>query len=223
VKIFYLCRLDPIDHEEVGNERNSETKERVRERWWYSLAHVCWRWRRILLASASHLDLHLVCTYGTPVADMLAYSPLLPIIIDYTNERRKMTPQDEDGILLALRRRRRVCHIRLWAPLSKLRKLVANMDGEFTMLQVLDIRPVSDDEGPGLVLPETLRAPHIRQFTLNDINFSPAMLNLLPPTPRGQSSQRNELCARCSGPQLWKCVPCSFIYSINQKINTIHI
>ncbi|KAI0276410.1 hypothetical protein BGY98DRAFT_986246, partial [Russula aff. rugulosa BPL654] len=47
----------------------------VEERWWYRLAHVCQRWRNLILGSATYLGLCLVCTYGTPVADMLAHSP----------------------------------------------------------------------------------------------------------------------------------------------------
>ena len=37
-------------------------------------------------ASESHLDLHLVCARGMPVADMMAHSHPVPIIIDYPND-----------------------------------------------------------------------------------------------------------------------------------------
>ena len=52
---------------------------------WYKLAHVCQRWRILILASASYLDIAsaLVCTPGPPVADMLAHSPPIPLIIDH--------------------------------------------------------------------------------------------------------------------------------------------
>ncbi len=56
---------------------------------------------------------------------MLAHSPPLPLIIDYRNEGREVTAQDEEGILLALRRRRRVRRIRLCIPSLSLRRLVA--------------------------------------------------------------------------------------------------
>ena len=41
-------------------------------RWWYKLVHVCRRWWYLILSSPvrRRLGLHLVCTYGTPVADM---------------------------------------------------------------------------------------------------------------------------------------------------------
>ena len=45
------------------------------EHWWYSLAQVCHRWRCVVFESAFFLGASLVCTYGTPLADILAYLP----------------------------------------------------------------------------------------------------------------------------------------------------
>ncbi|KAI9435064.1 hypothetical protein H4582DRAFT_1972589, partial [Lactarius indigo] len=53
------------------------------ERWWYKPIHVCQKWRHLILSSPTRLDLHLVCTYGIPVEEMLSHSPPLPIIIFY--------------------------------------------------------------------------------------------------------------------------------------------
>jgi hypothetical protein len=137
---------------------------------------------------------------------MLAHSPLLPLIIDYGDKDREATVHDEEGILLALRRRRRVRCIRLWMHLSKLRKLVVAMDGEFPTLEYLYIKPVTDDDDNGLILPEIFRAPHLRRFSLRDVTYSPDMLYLLPPAPRIQPSERIDLCAQCNGPQIWRYV-----------------
>jgi len=54
-----------------------------RERWWYKLMHVCRRWllSDLILEFASHLGLSLLCTQRTPVADVLVYSPPLPLVI----------------------------------------------------------------------------------------------------------------------------------------------
>src|SRR5712692_12073835 len=60
-------------------------------RWWYKLAHVCQRWRNLILGSASYLDLSLLCTNG-------------------------ITAEDEEGMILALRQRHRVRHLRLFFP-----------------------------------------------------------------------------------------------------------
>ena len=61
------------------------------------LAHVCQRWRNLILGSASYLDLCLVCTSGKPVADMLTLSPPLPLIIDYDSENGDIGAEDEEG------------------------------------------------------------------------------------------------------------------------------
>ncbi|KAI0247371.1 hypothetical protein BJV78DRAFT_1285605 [Lactifluus subvellereus] len=75
------------------------------ERWWYKLAQVCRKWRYLILASPSRLGLRLVCTHGTPVADMLAHSPPLPLIIDHLHEDGETSGEDEDGIRLPLQQR----------------------------------------------------------------------------------------------------------------------
>ena len=81
LNIFYLYR--PFILGEDINIRFAGGEDWVGERWWYRIAHVCQRWRSLILGSASHLGLFLVCTHGTPVANMLAHSPPLPLVIDY--------------------------------------------------------------------------------------------------------------------------------------------
>ena len=78
LNIFQHYRPIILEEDENDDDRILEGGEWARERWWYKLAHVCRTWRYLILSSASHLRLHLVCTYGTPVADMLAHSPPLP-------------------------------------------------------------------------------------------------------------------------------------------------
>jgi hypothetical protein len=76
--------------------------------------------RYLVLASASYLRLSLLCTSGMPIADMLAHSPPLPLILNYGDGDRDVTLEDEEGILLALRHRHRVCHIHFSMPASGL-------------------------------------------------------------------------------------------------------
>ncbi len=83
LNIFYLYRPVILADDENDDDRILEGGEWGRERWWHKLTHVCRRWRYLILGSASHLGLCLVCAYGTPVADMLAHSPPLPLVIDY--------------------------------------------------------------------------------------------------------------------------------------------
>jgi hypothetical protein len=65
----------------------------------------------LILGSPSHLGVCIVCTYGTPVADVLAHSPPLPLIIDYFDD--TTDTAEEEGILLALEQRNCVRRIRV--------------------------------------------------------------------------------------------------------------
>ena len=173
--ILSFCRpviLDPesksIDADILGGG------EWNRERWWHRLIQVCRSWRYLLLDSAFHLQVSLVCARGTPVADMLAHFPsALPIIIDHFDDDQELTAEDEKGILLALQHRDRVRRIRIIKPTQILQKLVVALDGEFPILEFLFIRhqryhrpaiePITS-----LNFPETFRAPHLRQLLLKN-------------------------------------------------------
>src|SRR5216684_3469427 len=127
-----------------------------RGRWWYKLAHVCQRWRNLILGSASYLHLSLVCRNGTPVANMLAHSLSLPLTVEYISDD-GITAEDEEGIRLALEQRHRVRHLRLVFPVWNLQKLVVAIDEEFPILEFLILKPWAE-ESTVLMLPETLQA-----------------------------------------------------------------
>ena len=112
----------------------------VGERWWYRLAHVCQRRRNLILESAPYLGLPLVCTKGMPVADMLAHSPSLPLVIDHFNVSHDISAEDEIGIIPALKQRHRV---RLWTLVRNVQKLIVTVaiDEEYPVL----IIPQMDD------------------------------------------------------------------------------
>ena len=106
LNVFHLYRPflfgedeeDEFDRIAGGNERWD------RGRWWYKLAHVCQRSRNVVLGSAAYLDVSLVCTNGTPITDMLAHSPPLPLVVDYAlDEDEDMAAEDEEGAILALK------------------------------------------------------------------------------------------------------------------------
>ena len=139
--IFYFCRPSIFVESEAENDvRLIEGGKWNRERWWYRLIQVCRRWRYIVLDSAIHLQVSLVCGRGTPVADMLAHSPPVPLIIDHIDEEyHVLTPEDEEGIILALQNRDRVRRIRITKSVSILQKLVIALDGEFPILEFLFI------------------------------------------------------------------------------------
>ena len=167
--VFYLLRPFLLGEDEDDNVRFwGGRKSWTHGRWWYRLAHVCQRWRAIILGSASHLDLSLVCTYGTHVADMLAHSPHLPLVVDhyYTPKGHDITINDEERITLALKKRDRVRRVRLRMSATCLQKFIATMDEEYQILEFLVIELPIEDNSTILILPETLQAPHLRHLRL---------------------------------------------------------
>ena len=164
-----------LDESEVDNDTDQlDGGQWNRERWWHRLTQVCRRWRYLVHVSAFHLRVSLVCGHGTPVADMLAHYPPLPLIIDHIDgESHVLAPEDEEGIILALQHRNRVRRIRIRKSTLILEKLVIALDGEFPVLEYLSIdnrrftRPLVDCF-TNLNFPETFRAPHLRQLVLDN-------------------------------------------------------
>jgi hypothetical protein len=98
---------------------------------------------------------------------MLAHSPPLPLIIEHDHQNHGLTAEDEEGILLALQHRHRVCRIRLKIPqaVASLQKLITAIDGEFPVLEFLHIGP-PEKHNTRLILPSTFEAPHLRHLAL---------------------------------------------------------
>jgi hypothetical protein len=159
--IFYLFRPGDLDVDEYG----TTMWDWDRERWWYTLVQVCRRWRHLILGSASHLDLCLVCVPGTPVADMLAHSPPLSLVIGHHHPDQELTAEDEEGITLALQHRDRVKCIYLRLPVLSLQKVITAIDGEFPALEYLHIGPPTTHDTRLTLLP-TFEAPHLRNLWL---------------------------------------------------------
>ena len=155
--MFYLSR--PFYRDE-----HSPTDWIYNGRWWYALVHVCRRWRNIILGSATYLGLSLLCTYGTPVAEMLAHSPPLPLVVSYFTKGRYPTTEDEEGIILALKQRDRVRRVRFNN--AVMQKLIVAMDEEYPILEYLCITRRIEDHSTDLKFPETLQAPNLRNLSL---------------------------------------------------------
>jgi len=170
--IFCFCRLVVWEKEGAPAHRILEGGEWACERWWYKLVHVCQRWRYLILGSASHLGLSLVCAHATPVADMLATSPHpshLPLIIDHLDEKHDITAELEEGILHALQHCNRVRRIRLRMSVPNLQKFVVAIDNDFPLLEYLYIVPMAKDN-TSITLPGKFQAPRLRHLILE--NFS---------------------------------------------------
>ncbi|KAH9976516.1 hypothetical protein BJV74DRAFT_798683 [Russula compacta] len=146
LNIFNCCRLDippGWDH-----------------KWWYKLMHTCSQWRRIILAFPSSLQLHLHCTYGTPIEDMLKYSARLPIRINFNGER-SMSQKDEDGALLALQHHDRVRFINLKR--AFMNRFFSAMNKPFPILEDLRLSFTGPESA---LIAETFTAPRLRHFYL---------------------------------------------------------
>lgn len=170
LNIFHFYRPVVLDEGVVGWVDIIQDTNWSRERWWYKPAHVCRRWRYLILGSASHLRLCLLCTYKTPVADMLAHSPPLPLVIDHRGPRTGRTVENEESMLLALQHRDRLRRIHIVWPLPNLQKFIMAMDGEFPILEYLYVaRPSKNNTS--LVLPHTFQAPRLRYLILIGFAF----------------------------------------------------
>ncbi len=167
LNIFYLYRPAMFDGDDDDGTRLVGGKPWDRERWWYTLAHVCQRWWNLILGSASYLGICLVCTVGTPVANMLAHSPPLPLIIDYISDD-DITAEDEEALVLALEQRDRVRRIRLLVSYLDLQKFAIAINEEYPILEHLIFVPPNENTSTVLVLHETLQAPHLRHLLLSN-------------------------------------------------------
>jgi hypothetical protein len=164
--VFYFCRpflLVRLGEDDITGPFGEHWTQN--ERWWYALAHVCQRWRNIILGSAVSLDVSLVCAHGAPIADILAHSPPLPLIVGYfTNILEPNT--EEEGLIIALKQRDRIRRLRLGNPAAIMQRLIMTMDEEYPILEYLYTTLPVDDTGSILRFPETFQAPHLRKLTL---------------------------------------------------------
>ncbi|KAH9979256.1 hypothetical protein BGW80DRAFT_589215 [Lactifluus volemus] len=167
LNIFYLYRL--VDGPDKYHDENGTVMPMVvvwhRQRWWYKLAHVCRQWRNLILESPSRLDLHLFCTNGVPIADMLAHSPPLPLTIYYHTKNPNITAEDKSGILLALSHRDRVHHIH-FLKLPNVEKFVAVMKDQFPVLEYMYANSRTEFD-----LPFTFQAPNLRYLRLSTVSL----------------------------------------------------
>ena len=97
---------------------------------------------------------------------MLAHSPPLPLIIDFNDECRDITAEDEEEVILALGQRERVRRIRLFLPIPIMERLVMVIEREYPILEYLIMATLDEEMSASLMLTETFQAPHLRHLTL---------------------------------------------------------
>ncbi|KAI0294815.1 hypothetical protein BC826DRAFT_310951 [Russula brevipes] len=145
---------------------------------WQILVHVCQRWRDVVFASPTRLNLRLVCTHRRPVREMLDVWPGLPIIVS-SNGFPTSRENSADNIVAALERHDRVRDVSLWGvPHSLLERSAEAMQGPFPVLTFLRLE-VNHETAPAL--PDSFlggSAPRLRHLYLKSIPF-PGMRRLL--------------------------------------------
>jgi hypothetical protein len=131
------------------------------KRRWYTLLHVCRKWRDIILGSASRLNLRLLCDSATPIAKMLLHSPPLPLVVIF--RKYELFCPYEGNTLLALQHSDRVFSISFdhWT----LGLLVA-LNKTFPTLEMLSL---ISNHWQSLDLPYAFVAPRLRAIHLDDI------------------------------------------------------
>ncbi|KAF8269952.1 hypothetical protein EI94DRAFT_868682 [Lactarius quietus] len=118
--------------------------------------------------------MHIQCTNGTPIVDILDHIPPLPLLLDYSGT---ITELDELGIYHALRLHDRVRRIDLHLLPSILHKYLALMDEHFPILEHLSLS-FTAEKFATLTLPKPFRAPNLRHLDIPGIG-SPKRLRLL--------------------------------------------
>jgi hypothetical protein len=166
LEIFDLCR------------RNDDSDPRPLPVWkWHFLVHVCQRWRQLVFSSPSRLNLHVHCTYGTPVRKNLSIWPAFPIVLDLYIARR-LTPEDEDNVIAALENSDRIHSVKLCLTGSQLANMAMVMSKSFPLLTSLEIHSMVGDDPvlPGEFLGGS--TPRLQELYLHNIPF-PALPTLL--------------------------------------------
>ena len=104
---------------------------------------------------------------------MLEHPPPLPLVVDFFERGRNITPEDEGGIFLALKPRDRVLlRVRFNTPFTNPQKFIATMDEEYPILGYLIIVLPHEDVNTILIFPETLQAPDLRHIRLRLRGFA---------------------------------------------------
>ena len=146
--------------------------------WWHRLVHVCWRWRSLVFASPSFLNLRLVCGPWTR-EELTGIWPPLPIII--TNMVDGAKPEDYN-FNVVITHRNRVCEINLLRlTSSQLQRMASAMQERFPALIHLMLDFDSFHGSQALALPNGFlsgSAPRLQSLTFHSIPF-PALPKLL--------------------------------------------
>ncbi|KAI0262446.1 hypothetical protein BC834DRAFT_845064 [Gloeopeniophorella convolvens] len=179
---------------------------------WFTLIHVCRKWRKTVLGSLRPLKSKLRCGHGSPVPAVVRCSPSIPLVLDYQPDDcdpdagTGWNPASFDGVLEALAHSDRITSLSIAAPGEVLTDLYEWMGEPAPLLEVLRLKCLPG-EANSLTSCFGDVVPHLHVVHLTDIFFP------LPPTPSisefnlqitnaGKISLSGLLQSLCSMPQL---------------------
>jgi len=149
---------------------------------WHTLAHVCRRWRYVVLASPRHLELQLVYAGRRPVTKMPDIWPTLPIAIRVPSGWHSFHRWSRDNNIIAFldsKHQNRISQIDIHLSRSVWDKFTAVMQKPFPELTDLYLMLMDD---PVSILPDSFlggSAPRLRRLSLETIPFPTAQKILL--------------------------------------------
>jgi hypothetical protein len=139
---------------------------------WYTLMHVCRRWRYLVLASPRHIGLRIVCTENAPAREMLQVYPALPIAI--CQHSTEWIEGGTDNILAALKHHDRACEMDLNVPRRLWERFAAALRFPVPELTFLHLKLYFLDDGPAPALSDSFLggyAPRLQTLQLECITF----------------------------------------------------
>ena len=136
---------------------------------WFRLAHVCTRWRRVVLLSPTclHLHLHFIPRSSSKVT-MLERLPPFPILVDYRAA--SWIEKENRALAVIMSNHSRVCGIALRTPYMD--KVCRALSHPFPELESLEILPSFPHDHEVLILPGNFLSgsvPCLRRLTLRKV------------------------------------------------------
>ena len=123
---------DQLSSESVWNNKNG----------WFKLAHVCRKWRSVVLASPSRLRLRLYFDSNTPTrAGVVERFSHLPIIVNYRDVIWGASALKR--LSSALRYPNRVCSIAIWGSYDASDRVIEALDVLFPALESLELHNIA--------------------------------------------------------------------------------
>ncbi|KAI0258419.1 hypothetical protein BC834DRAFT_911521 [Gloeopeniophorella convolvens] len=144
-----------------------------RRQWWnLHPAHVCRRWRELIIASPKSLWLQILYGVHLPMVDIIRRSPPFPLIVDSLGSEAALSSEQVDALIFTLGHLDRLCNVSLYMTPEVSDKFVALVRGEAPNLKHLHLVSSANTTLPASflfvhlsgVFPPLIRFPHVVKF-----------------------------------------------------------